>query len=83
MSGSRGSQANTSFQKLAVTDRLLAQANEALRLAQARYDAGLGSIVELTQAQLTQTSAEIGAAVAKFDYLSRRSFSITLRGLFR
>ena len=38
-------QANTAFQKLAVTERLLAQANEALRLAQARYDAGLGSIV--------------------------------------
>ena len=66
-------EANTAFQKLAVTERLLAQANEALRLAQARYDAGLGSIVELTQAQLTQASAQIGAAVAKFDYLSRRA----------
>jgi outer membrane protein len=44
-----------------------------LRLAQTRYDAGLGSIVELTQAQYTQTSAQIGAASAKYDYLSRRS----------
>lgn len=76
-------QANTSFQKLAVTERLLAQANEALRLAQARYDAGLGSIVELTQAQLTQTSAEIGAAVAKFDYLSRRSLLDYTTGAIR
>ncbi len=66
-------QTNTAFQKLAVTERLLNQANEALRLSQARYRAGLGSIVELTQAQLTQTSAQIGAAVAKFDYLSRRA----------
>jgi outer membrane protein len=66
-------QANTAFQKLAVTDRLLAQSTEALRLSQARYDAGLGSIVELTQSQLTQTSAQIGEAVAKYDYLSRRA----------
>ena len=53
--------------------RLVDEANEALRLAQTRYDVGLGSIVELTQAQYTQTSAQIGAASAKYDYLSRRS----------
>jgi outer membrane protein len=76
-------QANTAFQKLAVTERLLAQANEALRLSQARYNAGLGSIVELTQAQLTQTSAEIGAAVAKFDYLSRRALLDYTTGVLR
>lgn len=66
-------QANNTFRRLALTDRLLAQSTEALRLAQARYDAGLGSIVELTQAQLTQTSAQIDASRAKYDYLSRRA----------
>jgi outer membrane protein len=66
-------QANNTFRRLALTDRLLAQSSEALRLAQARYDAGLGSIVELTQAQLTQTSAQIDASRAKYDYLSRRA----------
>lgn len=65
--------ANDSFQRLDVTARLVAQANEALRLAQARYDNALGSIVELNQAQLNQTSAEIAAASAKYEYLSRRS----------
>jgi outer membrane protein len=44
-----------------------------LRLAQARYDAGLGSIVELNQAQLNQTSAQITAASAKYEYLSKES----------
>ena len=44
-----------------------------MRLAQARYDAGLGSIVELNQAQLSQTSALIQAASARFDYLSARA----------
>ncbi len=65
--------ANDSFQRLDVTARLVAQANEALRLAQARYDNALGSIVELNQAQLNQTSAEIAAASAKYEYLSRRA----------
>ena len=65
--------ANNAFRRLDVAARLVDEANEAFRLAQTRYDAGLGSIVELTQAQYTQTSAQIGAATAKYDYLSRRS----------
>ena len=39
--------------------------------------------VELTQAQLTQTSAEIGAAVSKYDYLSRRSLLDYTTGALR
>jgi len=66
-------QANNAWRRLALTDRLQAQATEALRLAQARYEAGLGSIVELTQAQLTQTQAQIDASRARYDYLSRRA----------
>jgi outer membrane protein len=66
-------EANNAFHRLDVTARLVHQATQALHLAQARYDAGLGSIVELNQAQLSQTSAEINAAGAKYDYLSRRT----------
>ena len=66
-------QANTAAQRLDVTTRLLAQATEALRLAQTRYDAGLGSIVELSQAQLNQTSADIQNATARYEYLTRRA----------
>ncbi len=62
--------ANDAFRRLDVTARMVAQANEALRLAQARYDNALGTIVELNQAQLNQTTAEIAAATAKYDYLS-------------
>ena len=65
--------ANTAFRALDVTARLLTQAGQSLRLAQVRYDNGLGSIVELNQAQLAQVSAAIGAAGAKYDYLSRRA----------
>jgi outer membrane protein len=65
-------EANTAARRMDVTTRLAAEANEALRLAQTRYDAGLGSIVELSQAQFNQTSAEIQNATARYDYLSRR-----------
>jgi outer membrane protein len=65
--------ARTAAQRLEVSARLLVQANEALRLAQTRYDAGLGSIVELSQAQLNQTAADIQNATARYEYLSRRA----------
>jgi outer membrane protein len=61
--------ANTSFDRVTVSEQLLAQANLALDLAQTRYKLGLSSIVELSQAQLQQTQAEIGSAQAEFDYL--------------
>jgi len=65
--------ATDAFQRLEVTARLADQAAEALRLAQARYDAGLSGIVELNQAQTAQVSASINAANAKYEYLSRRA----------
>jgi outer membrane protein len=60
--------ANAGYQRLAVTQQLLQQANLALNLAQSRYNLGLGSIVELSQAQLQQTQAEISNAQAGYDY---------------
>lgn len=66
-------EAATAFRRLDVTARLLAQSEKALRLARTRYEAGLGSIVELNQAQLSEVSARIAAAGAKYDYLSRRA----------
>jgi len=60
--------ANTAYQRLAVTQQLLQQANLALSLAQSRYNLGLGSIVELSQAQLQKTQAEISYAQAGYDY---------------
>jgi outer membrane protein len=61
--------ARDAYLEIDVTQRLVDQANVAMRLAKARYDAGLGSIVELNQAEMNQTSALITAATARFDYL--------------
>jgi len=65
--------ATNAFRRLDVTARLLDQANRSLRLAQSRYDLGLGSIVELNQAQLNKTSAEITNAGARYEYQIQRA----------
>jgi len=60
--------AQAAFQRIGVTQQMLDQANFALDLAQARYKLGLSSIVELTQAQLAQTQAEIDNTSARYGY---------------
>jgi outer membrane protein len=60
--------AQTAFERIGVTQGELNQANLALDLAQARYKIGLSSIVELTQAQLAQTQAEIDSTTARYAY---------------
>ncbi len=60
--------ANTSYQKVAVTAELLKQADLSLKLAQTRYQMGLSSIVELSQAEYQQTDAAIGNANAQYQY---------------
>jgi len=63
--------ARTAFLRLDLTAQLLTQANDASDLAQARYDIGLGSIVELSQAQLNKTRAELEQTTARYDYQTR------------
>jgi outer membrane protein len=60
--------ANSAFQRLSVTQQLLNQATQALDLAQQRYKLGLSSIIELSQAQLNMTQAEITQTSSKYDY---------------
>jgi outer membrane protein len=64
--------ATTAYDRLALTQQLLDEAQLALDLAQSRYDLGLGSIVELSQAQLSLTSAQIANASARYDYQTER-----------
>jgi outer membrane protein len=60
--------ANAAYARLSVTQQLLDQANLAFDLAQTRYNMGLSSIVELSQAQLQQTQAQISNAQAAYDF---------------
>jgi outer membrane protein len=59
---------STAQQRIKVTTELLKEANTALDLADTRYRLGLSSIVELSQAQLQQTQAQIDEVNAQFDY---------------
>jgi outer membrane protein len=65
--------ANSGFQRIAVTDQLLANAKQALDLAQQRYKLGLSSIIELSQAQLNETQAELESTSARYDYAAQIS----------
>ncbi len=58
----------TAHQNLDVTAQLLVQTNLALNLAQGRYKLGLSSIVELSDAQLNLTSAQIANTDARYDF---------------
>jgi outer membrane protein len=56
------------FERLSVTGQLRAQANLALDLAQSRYNLGLSSIVEFSQAELQKTEADISDTDARYQY---------------
>lgn len=60
--------ANTAYQRVTVSAELLKEADLALKLAQTRYQMGLSSIVELSQAQYQQTDAAIGNTNALYQY---------------
>jgi outer membrane protein len=64
--------ATTAYDRMGLTKQLLDQAQLALDLAQTRYDLGLGSIVELSQAQLGLTSAQIANTSALYEYQAQR-----------
>ncbi len=63
----------TAYERIALTAELVQQASLGLDLAQARYDLGLSSIVELSQAQLNLTSAQIAGSSAKYEYELQRA----------
>ncbi|HEX3742525.1 MAG TPA: TolC family protein [Bryobacteraceae bacterium] len=59
---------SVAYQRLDVTAEMLRAATQAQQLAQGRYNLGLASIVELTDAELNLTDAEIANLTAKYDY---------------
>ncbi len=65
--------ATTGYERLSLTQKLLDQAKLALELAQSRYDLGLSAIIELSQAQLNLTSAQIANTSARYEYQTQWS----------
>jgi outer membrane protein len=61
------------FDRLRITGQLLDNAKQSFDLAQARYNNGISSIVEINQAQLNLLSAQIAYANTQYEYLLQRS----------
>lgn len=64
---------NDALQQLKTTEDLLQNATEAFTLSEARYKNGISSIVELSEAQLNLTSAQIAEASARYNVLIQQS----------
>ena len=65
--------ANYAFERLDLTQKLFDNASHAYELAELRYTLGSSSIVELSQAQLSKTEAEIAHTSAKYEYEIQRA----------
>ena len=65
-------EAKSAYAAIALSQQLTTSAQQAFQLAQARYQAGTSSIVEVSQAELQQIQALITGATARFDYQVRR-----------
>jgi outer membrane protein len=59
---------NRAYERLSVTKQLQEQAALAFDLAQSRYNLGLSSIVEFSQADLQKTEADIDGTDAEYQY---------------
>jgi outer membrane protein len=61
----------SAYQRLSLTQQLLDQTTQAYDLAKGRYQLGLSSIIELSQAQLNLTEAQVEQVSAQYDYESQ------------
>ena len=61
----------TDFDRIAVTDQLVRTARQSLSLMQTGFEIGRNSIVDLSQAELQATEAEIEHADARYAYQAR------------
>ncbi len=61
----------SAYQRLSLTQELLEQTTQAYDLAKGRYQLGLSSIIELSQAQLNLTEAQVEQVSAQYDYESQ------------
>ncbi len=73
----------TAVQRLQTTEQLVKHADQAYLLAQVRYKVGSSSIVELNDAQLSATSAQISEVTSRYDELIQRTILDYQTGMLR
>ncbi|HYZ84987.1 MAG TPA: TolC family protein, partial [Bryobacteraceae bacterium] len=62
-------EARNAQRRMSLAERQSQQSIHLFRLAQARYEAGLGNIVEVNQAELARFTAELGVEDARYGLL--------------
>ncbi len=62
----------TAREKMFSEEATMGQASKAYSISKTRYDAGVGTMLELNSAQLSQTQAELNYSQAIYDYLSAK-----------
>jgi outer membrane protein len=67
-------------QEILASNEALANTKERLRLAEGRYEAGVGSIIELGDAQVAASSAAAQVVQAEFDLSTARAQLLTAMG---
>lgn len=75
--------ANNAAERKTISQELLSNATKSFALAQARYNAGSSSIVELGQAELNRISAEIAVSSANYELLAQQSLLSYQSGAWR
>lgn len=65
--------ARTAFERMEPAHQQFLETRKGYKLAESRYQIGLGSIVELTQAQLNLTRGAIGEIEARIEYQQQRA----------
>ncbi len=63
----------TAREKMFSEEATMAQATKAYNISKTRYDAGVGTMLELNSAQLSQTQASLNYSQAIYDYLSAKA----------
>ncbi|AKJ07315.1 outer membrane protein [Archangium gephyra] len=64
---------NAASESVSATEEALANARERLRLAEGRYRAGVGNIIELSDAQLSATNAAVQRVQATYNLATART----------
>lgn len=62
----------TAREKMFAEESTVEQATKAYNISKTRYDAGIGTILELNSAQLSQTQSALNYSQAIYDYLSAK-----------
>ncbi len=72
--------------RLAIAERAVEQSREAHRIVSRKYEGGLATVVELLDAQATETSSQLGLSLVQYQLIvaeadRRKAFGVSISSL--